>query len=66
MDALEQIMAEQDILGHAAGQAVLEGVDIVDAFANVAAAAKEILVDVGHGVGVEVQPNIACEDPAKA
>ena len=35
VDALEQIVAEQGILGHPAGQAALEGVQVVDAFADV-------------------------------
>ena len=54
-DALEEIVAQQRVLGHAAGERRLEGIDVVDALAGVGAFAEEVLVDVGDrgGVGID-------------
>ena len=53
-DALEQIVAEQRGVRHAAGERGLEGVDVVDALAGIGAFAEQILVHVGDGGGVRV------------
>lgn len=49
-------MAEQRILGYTTGQTLLEGVNVIDALANIAAAAEEVLVDVEDGVAVRSKP----------
>lgn len=46
--ALEQVVAEQRVLGHAPGQRGFEGVHVVDALAGVRALAKQVLVHVRH------------------
>jgi len=65
VDPLEQVMAEQGVLRRAAVQAALEGIDVVDALAHIDAAAEQILIDVGDGIGVQVQADIAREDAAE-
>ena len=62
-DALEQVVAEQRVLGHAVGQRRLERVDVVDPLAGEAALAEQVLVDVGDGDGVRVDAGRAGEDP---
>ncbi len=53
--AFEEVVAEQRVLRHAAGERRLEGVDVVDALAGVGALAEQILVDVGdrRRVGID-------------
>ena len=53
-DALEQVVAEQRVLGHPVGQRRLEGVDVVDPLAGEAALAEQVLVDVGDRGRVRV------------
>ena len=60
--ALEQVVAEQRVLGHAAGERRLERVDVVDALADVAALVEEVLIDVGHGGRVRIEADVAGED----
>ena len=62
VEALEQIVAEERVLGDAARERRFERVDVVDALADVAALAKEILIDVGHGGRVRVDADVARED----
>jgi len=45
--SLEEIVAEQRVLGYTAGQRGVEGVDVIDALAGIRAFTEEILVDVG-------------------
>ena len=59
MNPLKQIMAQQRIFGHAAGKAALERVHVVDAFTDIAAAAEEVLIDVGDGVAIEIKADVA-------
>ena len=62
-NSLEEIVAEERILGDAAGESPLEGVDVVDAFAGVRAFAEEVLVDVGDRRRIGIHPTGAGDDP---
>ncbi len=62
-DAFEQIVAEQRVLRHAAGERRLEGIDVVDALAGVGALAEQVLVDVGDRRRVGIDAAGAGEDP---
>ena len=63
-DALEQVVAEEGVLGHAIRHRRLEGVDVVDSFAGEAALPEEVLIDVRHGRGVGVDAGRPREDLA--
>ncbi len=54
--ALEQIVAQQRVLGDPPGERGLERIDVVDAFSGVRAFTEEILVHVRHGSRVRVDP----------
>ena len=60
---LEEVVAEQRVVRHAPGERSLEGVDVVDALADVAALVEEILVDVGDGGRVRVDADVAGKNP---
>ena len=45
-NSLEEIVAEQSVFGHLAGQRGLKGVNIVNSLAGVGTFSKQILVDV--------------------
>ena len=60
--ALEQIMAEQRRVRHAACQRRLEGIDIVDALAGIGAFAEQILIHVGYGRRIGIDAVHAGED----
>ena len=62
-DPLEEVVAQEGVLRHAAGQGRLEGVDVIDALAGVRAFAEEILVDVGDCGGIGIDPGRTGEDP---
>ncbi len=66
VEPLEEIVAEERVLRHAAGQAGLEGGRIVDPLAGVDADAEEVLVDVRHRPGVEVEPGLTGEQAREA
>ncbi len=51
-------MAEDAVLGEAPVERLLEGIDIVDALADVGAFLEPVLVDVGDGVGIGVDAGI--------
>ncbi len=55
--ALQQVVAQQRVLGCAIGQRLLEGIDVVDPLAGVGALTEEVLVDVGDRgrVGVDAR-----------
>ena len=53
---LEEIMAQEGILGHTAGERRLERIQVIDAFAGVGPLAEEILVDVRDRRGIGVDP----------
>ena len=61
-DALEQIVAEQRRVRHAAGERGLEGIDVVDALAGIGAFAEQVLVDVGDRRGIGIDAAHAGED----
>ena len=56
--ALQQVMAEDNILRKAAVQRLPEGVHIVNALAHERALAEKVLVNVGDFPGVGVQPGL--------
>ncbi len=62
-DAFEQIVAEQGVRRHAAGERRLEGVDVVDALAGVGAFAEQVLVHVGGGSRVRIDAARRGEQP---
>jgi hypothetical protein len=62
-NALEEIVAKEGILGNAAGESCLEGIDVVDAFAGVGALTEEVLVDVRDGRRIGIDTAGAGEDP---
>ena len=57
----EQVVAQERVLGHAVLQRRLEGVDVVDALADVAAFVKEILVDVRDRRRVRIDADVPGE-----
>ena len=65
MDALEQVVTQQGVIGHPLVQAAGESIHIVDALAYIIPFAKQILVNVGYGRGVQVQNRISRVDPRK-
>ena len=65
VDALKQIMAEERIFGHAAGQAALKSSHIIDALASIVTFTKKILVHVGYCPRVQIESGISSENPRK-
>jgi hypothetical protein len=61
--ALEQVVAQQYVLGHASIERGRERVDVVDALADVGAFTAQVLVDVGHRCRVRVDAARVREDP---
>ena len=61
-DALEEIVAQERVLGDPSRERGLEGVHVVDALAGVGALAEEILVHVGDGERVGIDAARARED----
>ena len=59
----EEVVAEQRVVRHAPGERPFEGVDVVDALADVAALVEEILIDVGDGGRVRIDADVARKDP---
>ncbi len=55
----KQIVAEQCVVGHPAAQRPLECVDVVDAFADVAAFTKKVLIHIRHRSGVRVETDVS-------
>ena len=58
-DAFEQVVAQERVVGDAVGHRDLEGIDVVDPLPRVASLSEEVLVDVGDGRGVRVDPGRA-------
>ena len=52
--ALDEVVAENVILGKRAASGCRESIDIVNALADEAAGAEEVLVDIRHGGGVRI------------
>ena len=59
-------MAEDAVLGKAAVERALEGIDVVDALADERAFAEQVLVDVGDGARVRIDAGLAAEQPRVA
>ena len=57
--ALEQVVAQDPILGKSAAKRALEGVDVVDSLADEGAFAEHILVDIGDGTRIRVDAGLA-------
>ena len=55
MRPLEEVVAEEPVLGGAAPERAFERVDVVDALAGVDALSEEVLIDVGDRVAVEIE-----------
>ena len=60
---LEQVVAQECVLRDAILHCRVERVEIVDPLAGEAALLEEVLVDVGDGGGVGIDPSRAGEDP---
>src|SRR5690349_2759880 len=56
VDALDQIVTEQLVLGTTSGHRCFERIDVVDALADERPFREEILVDVGNGRRVGIDP----------
>ena len=54
-DALEEVVTENRVLGHAAGERQLERVDVVDALAGVGALAEQILIHIRDGGRIRIE-----------
>ena len=54
--AFEQVMAEQGVVGHPAGQGRREGVDVIDAFASERPFVEQVLIDIGNGRRIGLDP----------
>ena len=55
----DQVVAQDPVVGKAAVQCAFECVDIVDALADERAFAERVLVDVGHGARIRIDPRVA-------
>ncbi len=62
VEALEEVVAQERVVRHPAGEGRLEGVHVVDALPRVRPLAEEILVDVGHGGRIRVHAARARDD----
>lgn len=62
-DALEEVVAQERVLGHPPRKGGLERVDVVDALAGIRPLAEEILVEIGAGRSVGVDAAGAGKDP---
>ena len=55
-------MAEDEVLRQAAAQRLFKSVHVVEALADEGAFVEQVLVDIGHGLGVRVYAGLAAED----
>ena len=65
VEAFEQVVRQQRVLGHAAVERRRERVDVVQALAGEDALAEQVLVDVGDGRGVRIDAGVAGVDPGE-
>ncbi len=56
VDTLEQIVAQERVFGDAPAHALLKGVHIVDTLADENPLAKQVLIDIGDGQRIQVDP----------
>ncbi len=61
--ALEEVVTEQRVLGHSPGERGIERVHVVNAFADVAALVKHVLIEVRHGRRVRIHTDVPGEHP---
>ena len=61
----EQIVREEGVLGHAAVERRLEGVDVIEALAGEEAFLEQILIGVRHRGGIRVDAGVTGVDPRK-
>ena len=64
-EALEEVVREERVLRHAARESALERVDVVDALARVDRLVEEVLIDVGDGERIRVDPPRTGEEEAE-
>ena len=64
--ALEQVVAQDAVLGHAVAQRAFENIDIVDAFADKRAFAEQVLIDIGDRPRIGVDASLAAVQPGVA
>ena len=62
MDPLEQVVAQKRVVRCPVREATLERCDIEDSLPRVDALSEQVLVHVGHGVRVEVEPRVRFHD----
>ena len=62
VDPLEEVVADERVLRDATFDAAHERVHVVDAFADVDPGTEEVLIDLGAGVGVDVEADVPGED----
>jgi hypothetical protein len=62
IDTLEQIVTEKRILRNAVGERSLEGIDVIDAFSDVTAFVKQILIHVRDGCRVRIDAHVSRKD----
>ncbi|MNZ46192.1 hypothetical protein D3C78_638680 [compost metagenome] len=61
--ALDQVVAENAVVGETPGEGLLEGIHRIDALADERALLEQVLIDVGDGAGVGIDPRLAAEQP---
>ncbi len=61
--ALQQVVTQDAIFGKAILQRALERVDVVDALADERTFAEQVLVDVGDGARIRINPGLGAEEP---
>lgn len=59
VEAFEEVVGEDPLLGHAVRKAALEGLDVDQPLAGEDSFAEQVLVDVGDGAGVDVDAGVA-------
>ncbi len=64
--AFEEVVAEHPVLREPAGGRRAEGIDVIDALADVRALVEGILVDVGDGAGIGIDPGLPAVKAGKA
>ncbi len=65
VDAFEQVVTQDSVLRYAPAQRPLEGGDFVDPLARVDPLTEQVLIEIGDGMGVEVQARIALLNPGE-
>src|SRR5207247_10437963 len=65
-ESLEEIMAQERVLGRPAREGGLERIHVVDALSHVRALAEPILIDIGDRVRVRIHPGRSRENALEA